>query len=478
MTELDLKLQEILSVAEEDPVYQKLKETILHGFPEMKCNIDQDLTDYWNVREELYVADDGFVMNGNRLIIPKKLKTKILKDIHAGHRGKEACKSRARQVVYWPRIDHDIDVICESCQKCEYDRPSNPREPNIKLPQPSRAFEIISADFAEYNGLSFLIITDWKSGWFSTRPVKKKDAKNAILELRSFIADTAVPKYLYTDNGQPFPSAEFQDFLKRWGIQWISSSPFYAQSNTYAENGVKSAKALLRKCVVGKKIDYEEWDKGLLAIRNTPNKSGLSPAVILYGHMVKEILPAHKKALQRSWHKELSEFDKKIAEESQKVEEKRGRELKPLNIGDPVVVQNRTTKRWDKYAVVQEVHHKARRYLVRMSSGLLTVRNRRDLRKRYPSESVPKAGTSEWDPFSKPKYVEDQTDEDEEDDDEENYVSPVFHQPDAPDDTDNPTADDQPRGPDRRVRFTEPTEPRRSTRTRRQPSYLKDYVRY
>lgn len=195
-------------MANEDLVHEKLKDTILEGFPESKLQLDEDLTDYWNVRADLYVSDDGFIMKGNRLLIPKKLRPKVLKEIHAGHRGREACKARARLVVYWPRIDNEIDQICQACTKCELDRPSNPKEREIKLPTPSRAFEIISADFAEQNGLSFLIITDWKSGWFSTRQVRNKDAKTTIKELRNFISDTAVPRYLFSDNGQPFPSAE------------------------------------------------------------------------------------------------------------------------------------------------------------------------------------------------------------------------------------------------------------------------------
>ena len=227
--------------------------------------------------------------------IPKKLRSTILRDIHAGHWGRASCKVRARLVVYWPRIDSDIDQIYQSCEQCEFDRPTNPNEKELKLPVPTRAFEIISADFADCNGLSFLILTDWKSGWFSKRPVKRKDVKITVHKVGDFTSDTAVPKYLFTDNGQLFPSSKVQDFLNRWGIRWISSSPMYPQGNSYAENGVTSAKALLRKCIVWKKMKYEEWSRGLLAIRNTPNKDRISPAVILYGHIVQDTLLAHKK---------------------------------------------------------------------------------------------------------------------------------------------------------------------------------------
>ena len=460
------------------------------------------------MKSSLSVSDDGFVMKDNRLLIPKKLRGSVLKDVHAGHRGREACKSRARLVVYWPRIDNDIDVVCQSCEKCVLDRPSNPQERELHLPKPSRAFEIISADFADYDGLSFLIITDWKTGWFSTRPVKRKDAKTTVHELRDFISDTAVPTYLFTDNGQPFPSSEVQDFLKRWGIKWISSSPLYPQSNSYAENGVKSAKSLLRKCIKGKKIDYEEWSRGLLAIRNTPNKDGVSPAMMLYGHMVKDVLPAHKKTLQKSWHKELSLIDKKVAEEKQRYENRRS--LVELKVGDAVVVQNRNNKRWDKYGVVQEATPGIRRYKIRMSSGLVTVRNRRDLKKRFPPETVPQSGTSRWSPFTSdetshyqaPRYQDYENElksevhsneDDDDDDDDQSYQAtirtPVQQRPaqemPVPQRAvqqgqvhDIPQQDPQrEKAPRKHVRF-DIGNPRRSTRANKgkRPAYQKDYV--
>ena len=125
-----------------------------------------------------------FFMKDNRLLISKKVRGSVLKDIDASHR------ARARFVVYWPlRINNNIDVGCESREKCVLDRPSNPQERKWHLPKPSRAFEIVSADFDDYDGLSFHIITDWKTGWFSTestRRVKRKDAKTKVLKLREF----------------------------------------------------------------------------------------------------------------------------------------------------------------------------------------------------------------------------------------------------------------------------------------------------
>ena len=74
------------------------------------------------------------------------------------------------------------------------------------------------------------------------------------MDLRSFFADIALPRYLYTDTEQPFLSDEVQRVRKRL----ISSSPFYLQNNTYAENSIESVKALLSKCDIKYIISYKK----------------------------------------------------------------------------------------------------------------------------------------------------------------------------------------------------------------------------
>ena len=108
---------------------------------------------------------------------------------------------------------------------------------------------------------------------FSTYEMSRVDTSATIHALWKSFTDTAVPEILYTDNGPPFPSYEVQDFLRRWGVRWVS--PYYARSNSYAENGVKQAKGLLRKCIRNRRIGQEKWCKGLLFLRNTPHKQTL-----------------------------------------------------------------------------------------------------------------------------------------------------------------------------------------------------------
>ncbi|XP_037800547.1 uncharacterized protein LOC119595491 [Penaeus monodon] len=88
-------------------------------------------------------------------------------------------------------------------------------------------------------------------------------------------------------------SQEFSIFLQRWGVHHIMSSPHYPQSNGHAEAAVKKVKYLIMKTAPNRNIDCEEFDRGLLELRNTPNFAGRSPAQILFGMPFRSCVPAH-----------------------------------------------------------------------------------------------------------------------------------------------------------------------------------------
>ena len=99
------RLLQIQDVAAEDLEYQLLKAQILQGFPPDKSKLPQALHLYWNVRNDLLITEDGFILKGTCLVIPESLGQMVLKDLHARYRGIEGSKARARLVVYWLQID-------------------------------------------------------------------------------------------------------------------------------------------------------------------------------------------------------------------------------------------------------------------------------------------------------------------------------------------------------------------------------------
>ena len=119
---------------------------------------------------------------------------------------------------------------------------------------------------------------------------------------------------------------------------------------------------------------------------NRFRSTGLSPAIMLYGHPVQDAVPCHKSALTREWHDEKLKVDREAAARKQKLQKyhnRSTRSLRILNVGDHVCLQNAVTKRWEKCGTILEHYENARRYLIKLEFGMIICRNRFHLRKRF-----------------------------------------------------------------------------------------------
>ena len=70
-------MSKIRHETENDMVLIKLRETVLQGWPKIKQKVDPCLREYWNFRDELSEMD-GFLLKGERLIVPKSMHKEML----------------------------------------------------------------------------------------------------------------------------------------------------------------------------------------------------------------------------------------------------------------------------------------------------------------------------------------------------------------------------------------------------------------
>jgi hypothetical protein len=105
-------------------------------------------------------------------------------------------------------------------------------------------------------------------------------------------ATFSIPVTIYSDGGPQFMEGEtinkfeFGQFCKEWGVQHITSSPHYPQSNGLAEEAVKNAKKMIIATFDWntKRCRPAEIAAGLLLFRNTPRSpTNLSPNEIVFG---------------------------------------------------------------------------------------------------------------------------------------------------------------------------------------------------
>ena len=150
-------------------------------------------------------------------------------------------------------------------------------------------------------------------GWVEVALMSSGKAKNICDTMRIWFCTYGTPKEISSNGGPLFEAQEYNTFLKNWGIWKCTSSAYYPQSNGCAELAVKTAKQILFNntdnsgCLCQ---DQVAW--ALLTHHNTPIQDlNMSPAVILYGQIIKDHLPVlrDKYQTQKQW-KEIGKWRK------------------------------------------------------------------------------------------------------------------------------------------------------------------------
>ena len=81
-------------------------------------NIKQKITGKNEKVPEVFSLCDNVLLYSERVLIPKKLQNRILRDFHTGHLGINRMESLMRSYVYWPKMDNDIRDMIEKCKGC------------------------------------------------------------------------------------------------------------------------------------------------------------------------------------------------------------------------------------------------------------------------------------------------------------------------------------------------------------------------
>ena len=81
-------------------------------------NIKQKITTKNEKVPEVFSLCDNVLLFSERVVIPKKLQNRILRDFHTGHPAINRMKSLMRSYVYWPKMDKDIRIMIQKCKGC------------------------------------------------------------------------------------------------------------------------------------------------------------------------------------------------------------------------------------------------------------------------------------------------------------------------------------------------------------------------
>ena len=272
-------------------------------------------------------------MWGYRVIIPHRLREKLLDELHRDHPGVTRMKSVARGYMWWPGMDKAIEHIAKACQSCQSVKGNPPVVPLHPWAWPSRPWQRVHLDFAgPFQGAMFLVCVDAYSKWPEVRVMSKTTVSKTLDVLRQWFASPGVPEQIITDNGPQFVAEEFDTFTKRNGIKHVKSAPYHPASNGLAERFIKSMKQSLKASAADGRSLCQRLSSYLLGYRTTAHATtGVPPYQLLQRRDLRTRLsllrPDREKTVMDKQAKQKSAHDRRA-------------KLRQWIVGDQVLVRN------------------------------------------------------------------------------------------------------------------------------------------
>ena len=373
----DQKLAKLKNETQNDSSLQDLKHVVEIGWPKSKQEAPVTTMPYWNCRDEISTAN-GIVFKGERVIVPKGMQADMLSLIHSSHLGAEKCKRRAKEVLYWPGMNAQIEDVVLNCQTCCMYQRRNMKEPLLCHEVPSRPWAKVGVDIFELQGNSYLVLVDYYSGFIEVNQLRNIKSHEIITYCKSQFARHGIPDILITDNGPQFSSDKFKIFANAYQFNHRTSSPHYPQSNGRAEKAVQTAKSLIKKAM----HDGKDPHLALLEYLNTPTSDALgSPAQRLMGRRTKSIIPITEEFLKpQIIDPQTVQHELKQNKLKQKFYyDVHTKCLSKLQVGDNVLMQR--TGKWRPSKVICVRQETPLSYDIMTPNGQTYRRNRHHLKK-------------------------------------------------------------------------------------------------
>lgn len=352
-------IQQIEEESSQDEELKELKEAI-----ETDDWTHEKVRDYKVFKEELCISGE-IVLRGTKIIIPSKLRQKILQLAHEGHPGEKLMKQRLREKVWWPKIDREAENIVKTCRGCLLvSTPSNP-EPMIRKQLPMGPWLDIAMDFLGPLpwGDYFLILVDYYSRYIEIEIMQRITSTETIKRISKIFCRLGYPQTITVDNGRQFVSEEFKSYCNNNNIVLNHTSPYWPQQNGEIERQNRSVLKRLKISYNMKKDWKADLLEYLMMYYTTPHSTtGKTPTELLFGRTIRDKIPS----ITEKWGFEMNDSEIRdidlINKEKGKASEDNRRHAKQseIQVGDRVlmknvIIQNKLTSMFsnDEYVVTQ-----------------------------------------------------------------------------------------------------------------------------
>ena len=346
-----LTLEELTRETEADPLLQEVHKFIDSGWPSRISMVPNEIRGFWNVRNDLSIVN-GVIFRHDKFVIPSNLQSKLVAFAHEGHMGMSKCKSRLREIYWWPNLNSSVEVQVRSCPCCH----ESSREAPVQVPSyVNKPWHQLAIDIkgpihdSSHRTHYILVLIDCFTKFTISRVVSSISSQKVTEFLNTVFSIFGHCVILTTDNGPQFISSEFSSFLHKKGISHRRSSVYNPQSNGVVERFNKNLTKLLEvsECKNGQQLQ-ERIDTYVLNYNTTSHSTiGASPSDLIFQFKSKNML-----SMIRSSDDENIETDAghRMAERSQRAADYADSRRRPLinprfKVGDVVLTKKGHTGR-------------------------------------------------------------------------------------------------------------------------------------
>lgn len=335
-----ISLAEIQTATLQDNTLQILKQATL--------NNDQDLwklpelKPYNKLKEELSIVND-VVLRSNRIIPPTTLQNKLIELAHIGHQGITKTLKLLRSKVWFPNMSQLVENFVKTCNICQFTTEYKQRDPIATYIKAERPFKYLSMDYAGpfRNGKYAVVIIDKYSKFPFVNFVPSTSFNHLKPILSNLFSLFGFPETIQSDNGPPFNGSEFTSFLNNFNIKHHCITPYWPEANGTAERFVKTLKIALTNILCESSSMEEKLNNFLMNYRSTTHDTtGHSPYSLLLNREVKGFLPNNQTTKS---HTSENQSREEIVKRKRHERENQKRYIKPniFEIGDTVLCKQK-----------------------------------------------------------------------------------------------------------------------------------------
>ncbi|XP_023311910.1 uncharacterized protein K02A2.6-like isoform X3 [Anoplophora glabripennis] len=353
----------------QDKVLRKVREKVQGNWTKLD---EEELRPYFVRKDEIVVEGDMLVW-GHRVIIPSRLRRRMLDELHASHLGIAKAKATARSYMWWPKMDEDIAATVKACMPCLHQRADPPKAELTPWQVETEPWSRVHADhLGPLQGKYFLIMVDAYSKFPEVYPVRALASEVTEEKFRDAFSRFGLPRTLVTDNGKSFTAANMKRFYERNGIKHITTPVANPQSNGQAENMVKTFKNKIKAALLDERNKNVEMSvlisRFLLNYRTSIHETTKeTPSKLLMGRNLRNRLDfLQEPRLQRN---EAVSVNMRRAQEKQRKHYSQSKR-RQFKVGEAVMVRDYrkvNTRQWTE-AQVERVLGRST-FLCRLRTG-------------------------------------------------------------------------------------------------------------